>query len=99
MIVRLAFSISTMIQGDILLLDEIFGAGDARFMKKATDRIKNIIEQAHILVFVSHDFHTVKDICTRAIWLENGKIVMDGPSEYVVDQCWRAQNGLPWQEG
>ena len=72
MIVRLAFSISTMIQGDILLLE----AG-----------------------VVSHDFHTVKDICTRAIWLENGKIVMDGPSEYVVDQCWRAQNGLPWQEG
>lgn len=94
MIVRLAFAISTMIQGDILLLDEIFGAGDAQFMKKATNRIKDLIEQAHILVFVSHDFHTIKEICTRAVWLENGQIVMDGQAEYVVDQCWKAQNGL-----
>lgn len=94
MIVRLAFSISTMIQGDILLLDEIFGAGDARFMKKATNRIQSLIEQSHILVFVSHDFRAVKEICTRAVWLEDGRIVMDGPVEHVVDQCWKAQNGL-----
>ena len=94
MIVRLAFSISTMIEGDILLLDEIFGAGDARFMKKATQRIMSLIEHAHILVFVSHDFHTVKEICTRAVWIESGKVVMDGPAEYVVDQCWKAQNNL-----
>ena len=94
MIVRLAFSISTMIQGDILLLDEIFGAGDAHFMKKATERIQSLIQQSHILVFVSHDFHTVKRICNRVIWLENGQIRMDGDSEYVVDQCWKEMNGL-----
>lgn len=94
MIVRLAFSISTMIEGDILLLDEIFGAGDAHFMKKATRRIMSLIEHAHILVFVSHDFHTVKEICTRVVWIDNGQVVMDGPAEYVVDQCWKAQNGL-----
>lgn len=94
MIVRLAFSISTMIQGDILLLDEIFGAGDARFMKKAVNRIHSLIEQSHILVFVSHDFHTIKEICNRAVWLEDGKVVMDGDSEYVVDQCWKSLNGL-----
>lgn len=94
MIVRLAFAISTMIQGDILLLDEIFGAGDARFMKKATARIMTLIENAHILVFVSHDFATVKQICTRAIWLDHGTVVMDGPCEQVVDACCKEMNHL-----
>lgn len=88
MIVRLAFAISTMIGGDILLLDEVFGAGDARFMKKAKARIKELIEESKILVFVSHDFATVREICNRVVWLDKGVVRMDGDPVSVIDQCW-----------
>ena len=85
MIIRLAFAISTMIGGDILLLDEIFGAGDARFMKKAKQRILEMVESSNILVFVSHDLGAVKELCNRVIWLEKGKVRMDGDTDTVVD--------------
>lgn len=84
MIVRLAFAISTMIQGDILLLDEIFGAGDIKFMQKAKARMTNLVETAKILVFVSHDFSAVKDLCNRVAWLDHGKLVMDGTPDEVI---------------
>lgn len=86
MIVRLAFAISTMIDGDILLLDEIFGAGDARFMKKAKQRIMGLIENAKILVFVSHDFAAIKELCDRVIWLDHGVVRMDGEPDYVISE-------------
>lgn len=86
MIVRLAFAISTMVKGDILLLDEIFGAGDAKFMNKARNRIMNLIESAKIMVFVSHDLATIKAMCQRVIWLDHGKIMMDGDTEIVINE-------------
>ncbi len=84
MIVRLAFAISTMIDGDILLLDEIFGAGDANFMSKAKLRIMNMIENAKILIFVSHDFSAISELCQRVIWLDDGRVRMDGKPEEVI---------------
>ncbi len=85
MIIRLAFAISTMIDGDILFLDEIFGAGDARFMDKARNRILNMVESTSILVFVSHDLGAIKQLCNRVIWMEKGKVRMDGVTDEVVD--------------
>jgi lipopolysaccharide transport system ATP-binding protein len=84
MIVRLAFAISTMVKGDIILLDEIFGAGDAKFMNKARNRIMNLIESAKIMVFVSHDLTNVKAMCKRVIWMDHGSIKMDGDTETVI---------------
>jgi len=84
MIVRLAFAISTMIDGDILLLDEIFGAGDALFMTKAKVRIMQLIENAKIMVFVSHDFSSIRELCQRVIWLDHGTVVMDGKTDEVI---------------
>lgn len=86
MIVRLAFAISTMVKGDILLLDEIFGAGDAKFMNKARNRIMNLIESAKIMVFVSHDLKIVKEMCHRVIWLDHGILKMDGEAEIVISE-------------
>lgn len=81
---RLAFAISTMINGDILLLDEVFSVGDANFKNKATERILKLMERAHIMVFVAHDLDVLKQVCNRIVWLENGKIRLDGePSEVV----------------
>lgn len=85
MIVRLAFAISTMVSGDILLLDEIFGAGDAKFMQKAKQRILDMVEYSNILVFVSHDLGAIKELCNRVVWMEKGKIRMDGDPDNVIN--------------
>jgi len=76
--VRLAFAISTAVGGDILLLDEVIGAGDANFMAKARARIATLIEQSEILVLASHDFNALKGLCNRGLVFHHGEIVFDG---------------------
>lgn len=83
--IRLAFAISTTISGDILLLDEAIGAGDAAFMVKVKNRVNDMVENSKMLVLVSHDFSAVKQFCNRVIWLSQGNIVMDGEPDMVVD--------------
>ena len=84
MFVRLAFSISTSIQPDILLLDEVMAAGDAAFIKKAEYRMKELMGGVKILVFVSHSMDSIKSFCNRAVWLDNGKIRAEGTPDEVV---------------
>lgn len=76
--VRLAFAISTTVGGDILLLDEVIGAGDANFMAKAKVRITSLIEKAEILVLASHDFGALQSICTRGLVFHHGELLYDG---------------------
>lgn len=84
MFVRLAFAISTYLEGDILLIDEIFGAGDATFRAKALKRMESIVERAKIVVFVSHELETIKRLCSRVVWIDGGVAREDGPSEKVI---------------
>lgn len=77
--VRLAFAISTLVGGDVLLLDEVIGAGDANFMAKAKIRIAQLIEQAEILVLASHDFGALTSLCQRGLVFHHGQILFDGP--------------------
>lgn len=76
--VRLAFSISTAVGGDILLLDEVIGAGDANFMSKAKTRIAKLIEQSEILILASHDFSALTSLCTRGLVFHHGELCFDG---------------------
>jgi lipopolysaccharide transport system ATP-binding protein len=76
--VRLAFAISTMVGGDILLLDEVIGAGDATFMRRAKARITKLIEDSEILILASHDFGSLRDICERVLVLHHGEVKFDG---------------------
>jgi len=87
--VRLAFAISTMVGGDILLLDEVIGAGDANFMQKAKARITKLIEDSEILILATHDFGSLRDICDRAIVLHHGEIKFDGDVESAVKEYGR----------
>ena len=77
--VRLAFAISTMVGGDILLLDEIIGAGDANFIRRAKARITKLIDASEILILASHDLGALRDICERVLVLDHGEIKFDGP--------------------
>jgi lipopolysaccharide transport system ATP-binding protein len=76
--VRLAFAISTIVGGDILLIDEIFGAGDVSFMQRAKDRITGLISASDIVILASHDFGTIASICNRTIVLHHGALLYDG---------------------
>lgn len=82
---RLGFSIATSIIPDILIVDEVLGVGDYKFQEKCHNRMQEIISSGATVLFVSHSINQVKEICKRAIWVDGGKIVMDGPVEEVCD--------------
>lgn len=84
MLVRLAFSIATAIEPEILLIDEVLGAGDLAFQEKARKRMDDMMEQARLLVVVSHDLQTLPELCERGVWLEKGRVRLDGPIDKVI---------------
>lgn len=86
MYVRLAFAISTQFTPEVLLVDEVFGAGDATFHARALARMMNIVNNAGIFVIATHDLNMVKQVCGRVIWLEAGRIVADGPTDSVMPE-------------
>lgn len=93
MLVRLAFAISTSVQGDILLIDEVLSAGDINFQKKAKKRMTSLMDSAKILVLVLHDMSTIQDVCNRVILLEHGQIVADGKPEEIVEIYYKKMSG------
>lgn len=79
MYARLAFSTATSIEPDVLIVDEVLGAGDAYFTGKCFERMKNLAERRGATVlFVSHDLGSVQQMCNRVVWIERGQIVTDG---------------------
>jgi lipopolysaccharide transport system ATP-binding protein len=89
--VRLAFAMATAMAPQILLMDEWFLAGDANFMLKAEARLATLVNSADILVIATHDFEIARRWCTRAIRLNAGSIVADGP----VDEVLAAMEAAP----
>ena len=85
MVARLGFAIATQVEADILVVDEILSVGDYSFQQKCHRRMEEMLAQGSTLLFVSHDAEQVKRLCKRAIWLDHGKIVQDGPSGPVCD--------------
>lgn len=83
---RLGFSIATMVEPDILILDEVLSVGDVKFRKKSEKRIKEMFAKGITVLFVSHNLKQVRSLCNRAIWLEKGHVVEDGPVEEVADK-------------
>jgi ABC-type polysaccharide/polyol phosphate transport system ATPase subunit len=85
MYMRLAFSIAIHTDPKILLIDEILAVGDESFHYKSRDALINLISSGVTTVFVSHNLGAVKEICHRTIWLDHGKIRMDGSSDATVE--------------
>src|SRR3954451_3761884 len=95
MVVRLGFALATAIRPQILLMDEWFLAGDATFMDKARGRLEEMVRGADILVLSSHQLNIVRDWCTRVLWLDQGQVVADGPTEEVLDRYLGSVPGQP----
>ena len=83
MVGRLAFAIMVNVDADVLLVDEILSVGDAAFSAKAAEHFKKMAKSGKTVLFVSHNISFLEQICSRAIWIENGKIVEDGPAKKV----------------
>jgi ABC-type polysaccharide/polyol phosphate transport system ATPase subunit len=93
MSLRLAFSISTSIDPDILIMDEMISAGDLQFIEKAKRRLHEVIGKANILALASHDLQMIRSICNKVVWLEHGVIKKTGQSDAVVTAYQGAQAG------
>ena len=85
MLMRLAFSIATAVDPEVLLIDEVLAVGDLAFLQKARARMKELMGTARLMVMVAHDLPTIREMCTRVIWMTHGQVVMEGDPAEVVD--------------
>lgn len=90
MSLRLAFTIATSVEPEILIFDEMLGAGDAAFMQKASQRIQELIDKAKILLVVSHDMELLQTLVNQCIVLEKGHIIFSGPTAEALDHYYKS---------
>lgn len=83
MYARLGFAIATMVQPDILIVDEVLSVGDYKFQKKCEDRIQTMLDKGVTVVLVSHDISMIEKLCTKVVWLEHGHLKDIGPTAKV----------------
>ncbi len=83
---RLAFSIATAINPEILLIDEVLAVGDLAFLTKAKARMRELMGTARVMVMVAHDLGAITEMCNRVVWMEHGRVVAEGPPGVVVEQ-------------
>ena len=85
MMMRLAFSVATCVNPDLLIIDEVLGVGDLKFAVKCRERIMQFRRAGKTILCVSHSNDTLRELCERAIWLDHGQVVDDGPISRVVE--------------
>ncbi len=83
---RLAFSIATAIDPEVLLIDEVLAVGDLAFQNKAKARMKELMKSSRLMVIVAHDLNAILDMCTHVIWMEHGRVRAEGAPGIVVEQ-------------
>ena len=82
---KLGFSIATLVNPDILIIDEILSVGDIKFRKKSSEKIRSMMKDGVTVLLVSHSIGQIKDICDKCIWIEDGHLVMEGEVNEVCD--------------
>jgi ABC-2 type transport system ATP-binding protein/lipopolysaccharide transport system ATP-binding protein len=85
MVARLGFAVATDVEPDVLLVDEVLSVGDIEFQQKCIRRIEDFLRRKATLVLVTHSPDQALQLCQRVVWLEGGKVVMDGPARDVVE--------------
>jgi ABC-type polysaccharide/polyol phosphate transport system ATPase subunit len=94
MMIRLAFAIATAVNPEILLIDEVLSVGDLAFQQKARQRMLEMMQQARLMVMVSHDMDSLARMCNRGLWLDHGQIRMSGHMDEVI-QAYERSVGQP----
>lgn len=83
MLARLAFAISTLVEPEVLIVDEILSVGDVAFQKKSREKMQSMIDGGTTVLFVSHSIDNIKDLCNKTLWLEHGNVVLFGETKEV----------------
>lgn len=91
---RLAFSVAAHLDPDILILDEVLAVGDLSFQRKCLERMGELTSGGRTLLFVSHSMEAINRFCDRVIWLDQGKVIGDGPSEEITGEFMQRYMGL-----
>lgn len=89
MVAKLAFSISTVVEPEILIVDEILSVGDIKFQEKSKNKMMSMIKGGTTVLYVSHSLDSIRELCNKVIWLDHGKIVMQGDTKKVCDAYYK----------
>ena len=93
MIARLAFSVATIVEPEILIVDEILSVGDLNFQKKSENKMRSLISGGTTVLYVSHSIESIKSLCDKVVWLEHGKVIQVGTAEKVCAAYYESQIG------
>lgn len=91
MVARLAFSIATIVDPEILIVDEILSVGDIAFQQKSENKMRSMIGGGTTVLFVSHSVEQIKNLCDRAVWLDHGHVKMIGEAKEVCEAYYNSQ--------
>ena len=91
MMAKLAFSIATVVNPEILIVDEILSVGDIKFQEKSKNKMMEMIKGGTTVLFVSHNLDQIKELCNRVIWLEHGQIVKIGKTKEICEEYFKEQ--------
>lgn len=91
---RLGFAVATMVKPEILIVDEILAVGDMKFRKKCEERMNEMLKRGTTLLYVSHNLNEVKKLCTHAVWMKKGEIMMQGKAEEICNAYEKEMNIL-----
>ena len=89
---KLGFSIATIVEPDILIIDEILSVGDIKFQRKSSDKLRSLINSGITVLLVSHSVAQIRDLCNKAMWIDNGELKMFGDVNLVCDEYVKAAN-------
>jgi len=98
MTAKLAFSIATVVDPEILIVDEILSVGDIKFQEKSKNKMMEMIQGGTTVLFVSHSIEQIKELCTKVVWLEHGEIVKQGNAKEICNEYYEKQMGKEYIE-
>lgn len=93
MVAKLAFSIATVVNPEILIVDEILSVGDIKFQEKSKNKMMEMIKGGTTVLYVSHSLESIKELCDRVVWIEHGKVIKVGPAKKMIQEYYKAQMG------
>lgn len=91
MTAKLAFSIATIVNPEILIVDEILSVGDIKFQEKSKNKMMEMIKGGTTVLYVSHSLQSIRELCTRVVWLEHGKVIKIGDTKKICDEYYKKQ--------
>ena len=98
MVAKLAFSIATIVNPEILIVDEILSVGDIKFQEKSKNKMLEMIKGGTTVLYVSHSLESIKELCDRVIWLEHGKVIKVGDTNKICNEYYKKQMGKELEE-